>query len=56
MDISLIEMTVYDLEQIKLEDFDNFWTYNILKEELSSPNSIYIVAKYNSQIVGFARD
>ena len=50
-------MKINDLENIKdilLTDFDNFWTYNILKDELESDNSKYIVATLNSEIVGFA--
>ena len=47
-----------DLEQIKnclTTDFDEFWTYDVLKDELSSSNSRYIVAKTsNNIIVGFA--
>lgn len=47
-----------DLEQIKnclTTDFDEFWTYDVLKDELSSCNSRYIVAKTsNNIIVGFA--
>ena len=50
-------MKINDLENIKdilLTDFDNFWTYNILKDELESDNSKYIIATLNSEIVGFA--
>lgn len=51
-------MTLIDLENIKdilIADFDDFWTYNVLKDELNCNNSYYIVAKtlYN-EIVGFA--
>lgn len=55
-DIKTFQMTMIDLESIKdnlIEEFDNFWDYNILKEELSSSNSYYIVAKLNKNIVGF---
>lgn len=56
---NISKMVFDDLEIIKpvLEnDFDNYWNYNILKDELSSSNSIYLVAKANSsnEIVGFA--
>ena len=50
-------MTIYDLELIKdtlLSDFDDFWNYNTFKSELSNPNSKYIVAKINNEIIGFA--
>ena len=49
-------MNLNDLNQIKntLEsDFDNFWNYNILKNELQNPNSTYFVAKLNDFIIGF---
>lgn len=49
-------MTLSDLAIISdyLEsDFDNFWNANILKSELENPNSIYVVAKLNNEIVGF---
>lgn len=56
--INVREMTIDDLESIKdiLEtDFDEFWTYDILKSELNSDNSKYIVAETsNNTIVGFA--
>ena len=51
-------MTLDDLEKIKnslASDFDEFWDYSTLKEELSSPFSKYFVAKNaNNSIVGFA--
>ena len=42
------EMNLQDLENIKgclLTDFDNFWSYNILKQELENGKSKYFVAK-----------
>lgn len=56
---NISKMNFDDLEIIKpvLEnDFDNYWNYNILKDELGSSNSIYLVAKNtsNNEIVGFA--
>ena len=50
-------MNLLDLENIKdclLTDFDNFWSYNILKQELENKNTTYIVAKENNEVVGFA--
>ena len=51
-------MTLDDLEKIKnslASDFDEFWDYSTLKEELSSPFSKYFVAKNSDNfIVGFA--
>ena len=56
--ILINKMTNEDLEKIKdnlSKDFDNFWDYEILKEELNSRTSKYIVAKKsNNIIVGFA--
>lgn len=57
MNIEIKKMNKSDLEEIKetLETkFDDFWNYNILKEELSSDNSKYIVAILNKEIIGFA--
>ena len=57
-DIDIEEMSLNDLEKIKdilISDFDDFWNYNILKDELESPNSKYIIAKTNDgEIIGFA--
>lgn len=55
--IDICKMDVNDLESIKdilFTEFDDFWTYNIFKEELINPNSQYIVAKIDDNIVGFA--
>lgn len=56
-DIKIEKMTLTDLENIKdnlVTDFDGFWNDTILKEELQSENSTYLVAKINQKIVGFA--
>lgn len=50
-------MTISDLESIQdslLSYFDDFWNFNVFKNELLNPNSKYIVAKVNNKIVGFA--
>ena len=47
-------MTVQDINLINLENFDDFWTYNVLKEELLSDTSFYIMAKLENDIIGFA--
>lgn len=55
--LSIIKMSIQDLDDLKdylSTDFDEFWDYNTLKNELSSPFSNYFVAKQNNQIVGFA--
>lgn len=51
-------MILDDLDEIKnllTSEFDEFWDYSTLKEELSSPFSKYFVAKNSDNlIVGFA--
>lgn len=51
-------MTLDDLNSIKdvlFSDFDNFWSYDILKEEIECDNSHLVVAKdENNEIIGFA--
>lgn len=55
--IKISAMTLPDLDSISdilTCEFDNFWNYNLFKSELENKNSMYIVAKFNNQIVGFA--
>ena len=55
--IEIEKMSIKDFEEIKdilQTDFDEFWNANILKSELESELSSYIVAKKENQIVGFA--
>ncbi len=57
MSLEIYNMTDYDLSLIKdilIDDFDDFWTYDILQEELNNPNSEYFVAKLENNILGFA--
>lgn len=57
MNIEILDMTLLDLETIKnnlITDFDDFWNYDVLKTELESKNSKYIIAKEGNEIVGFA--
>ena len=47
-------MSLNDLETIKdilQTEFDEFWTYEILQQELLSNNSKYIVAKSLDNII-----
>lgn len=59
IDITKIEistMTLNDLEQIKENlqtDFDDFWNFEIFKEELTNNNSMYLVLRYENEIVSF---
>lgn len=58
MNLLFNKMNLDDLNSIKdflISDFDDFWNYNILKEELEFQNSHFIVVKNeNSEILGFA--
>ncbi len=54
MNISLGKMELSDLDNMDLKAFDEFWSENILREELSCPTSYYIFAKTNDNIMGFA--
>ena len=55
--IKIEKMTLKDFEEIKdilQTEFDEFWTPSILKSELESDLSEYIIAKNETEIVGFA--
>ena len=55
--IIVSKMELKDLDEIKdtlVTDFDNFWNYNILKEEFNSSMSNYLIAKLDNKIVGFS--
>ena len=57
MDFTFKKMDIQDSEEIKdvlLSDFDDFWSYEVLREELLSDSSLYIVAKKQNEIIGFA--
>ncbi len=58
MDNIIIEpMTLddcYSIKDIFNSDFDEFWNVNILKEELENTNSMFLVAKFENEVVGFA--
>ena len=56
-EIEISVMNISDLNKIQntLEtEFDDFWNYNVFKSEIQNPNSIYFVAKFNDEIIGFA--
>lgn len=49
-------MRLSDLEEIKdtlQTDFDDFWNFEIFKEELVNTNSSYLVLRYDDEIVCF---
>lgn len=54
--IVISEMSEADLLYLKnsLNEFDDFWTFNILEQEFKNENTTYIVAKENDFVVGFA--
>ena len=55
--MEIVTMTLKDLELMKdilYSDFDNFWSYNVLKQELENSNTTYIMAREKEQIIGFA--
>lgn len=57
MSIQIYNMTLSDLNTISSilqSDFDYFWNYNIFKQELQNENSVYVIAKIDNEIVGFA--
>ena len=58
MNFKIEQMTLNDFKSIKdilQTEFDNFWTSNVLKDELNAENSYVVVAKdEKSDIVGFA--
>lgn len=50
-------LTPEDLQSLKQNlqtEFDEFWSYSILEQEVNNENTTYIVAKQNDEIVGFA--
>ncbi len=52
--LEIYTMHVSDLNEIKenlFQDFDDFWNYEIFKEELVNNNSSYLVARYNGEVV-----
>lgn len=57
MKIDISQMTSEDIASIELnfaENFDKFWSIDILKDDFCCDNSQYIVAKIHNEIVGFA--
>lgn len=55
--MEITKMTLTDLEQMKntlYSDFDNFWSYNVLKQELENESTTYVIAKEHGDVVGFA--
>lgn len=54
--IEINTMTLSDLEEIKdilQNEFDDFWNFEIFKEELVNTNSNYLLLRYENKIVCF---
>ena len=54
--LEIVDMTLQDFDEIKdilISDFDDFWTPEVLKNEIIGENKKYIVAKNEKEIVGF---
>lgn len=54
MDVTIKKMQKEDLSSIAIENFDDFWNSNILKNDVESESSFYIIAKSEEDILGFA--
>lgn len=58
MNFNISSMTLDDLNSIKnilLSDFDDFWSYETLEDELKCSNSFFKVVKNDdNEIIGFA--
>ena len=57
MNIDITALTLEDINSIELnfsEQFDKFWSIDILKNDFENENSKYIIAKIDNEIVGFA--
>ena len=50
------EMSLDDYESIKdlyHDEYDDFYTLNVLKSEIESPNTKYVALKEDNTIIGF---
>lgn len=54
MKLKIEKMLPSDLNNLDLQEFDDFWNINILKKELELDTSFYITAKCDLNILGFA--
>jgi [ribosomal protein S18]-alanine N-acetyltransferase len=55
--IVITKMQFEDLQKIKQNlqsDYDDFWDLDVISEELKCESSIYVVAKSQDEIMGFA--
>ena len=57
MEIDINVMTSEDIVSIEpnfSDNFDKFWSIDVLRHDFEDNNSQYVVAKMNTEIVGFA--
>lgn len=57
MNFSVEKMTLDTLNSIKnvlISDFDDFWNYDVIKQELECSNSYFITVKNDNEVMGFA--
>ena len=57
MEFEIDTMNLNDINLIESnfsENFDKFWSIDILKNDFNTENSKYIVAKIDNEIIGFA--
>ena len=53
-EISVMNLSdLNDIKDVLQSEFDDFWNYEVFKNEIENPNSIYFVAKSNTEIIGF---
>lgn len=52
--IKIENMSISNLEQFNYGDFDDFWNVSTIMDDIKSNNSMYIIAKLNDEIIGFA--
>ena len=48
-----VSQALDSIKDVLYLDFDDFWNYTVFKKELENPNSKYIIAIINNQIVFF---
>ena len=54
MEFQVERMLEKDLDSLVLQDFDDFWNMNILRNDIKQDSSVYVVCKLGGDIVGFA--
>lgn len=55
-ELKILPMNISDLDKIRNtleQDYDNFWNYEIFKEELGNNNSSYLLLQYESEFVSY---